>query len=100
MKNKVCCKGCKEDFEDGEIIGIVNNEIYHCSFETQYDVKGCFKKTNKTKSGIYYQGKIYNIFDVVKLDNFKQLKGMKTAGLGTKINGDLGGLLKQKVLVS
>ena len=99
MESKSCCKGCKESFEDGEIVGISNNQLYHCSFETQYEIIGCIEKTNKTKSGIHYKGKIYSIFDVVKLDNFRQLKGIKTTGLGTKIKGDLNKLVNQKPIL-
>ena len=89
---EVYCEECKEEFEDGEIVGFIGKEIYHYLFEESF-------KKKFSKIGMYYQNKIYDVFDIVKLKNFKALKGgLNEKRNGVKIFGNLEDLVNEKPL--
>jgi hypothetical protein len=93
MENKICCEKCKESFEDGEIMGYVDYKTYHCIFESAEKFSGCADTV--PQAGIYYQGKIYSIFDMAKLKNLKEIKSKRTRK-GFGFSGDLENLLSCK----
>ena len=98
---KVYCEKCREEFEDGEIVGMADGESYHAIFETPDNVSGCSTSCSdkKVKPGIYFKGKIYNMFDIVKVKAFKELKGLRENGRGVVIKGDLSDLVNQEAVM-
>jgi hypothetical protein len=91
MENKKYCAKCNGEFEDGELLGIVDGRPYHCIFEDVNTARGCVDNMPK-KAGIYYQGKIYSIFDIAKLKNLNEIKSKKTRH-GFGLDGNLDDLL-------
>lgn len=90
MENKTNCAKCSEEFEDGEIIGLVDDKAYHCIFEAAEKYSGCADKM--PQAGIFYHGNIYSIFDMAKLRNLKEIKSKKTKQ-GFGLDGNLDDLL-------
>lgn len=90
MENKKYCSKCSEEFEDGEIVGFIDDKAYHCIFEGRGKFSGCADAI--LEAGICYKGRIYNMFDVVKLKNLKEIKTKKIKQ-GFKLEGRLDDLL-------
>jgi hypothetical protein len=95
MENKICCEKCSEEFEDGEMIGIIDDKTYHCIFEAAEKYSGCADKM--PQAGIFYKGHVYSIFDMAKLKNLKEIK-TKGTKRGFKLDGNLDDLLKCEAL--
>jgi len=76
------CKKCKEKFYDGNLVVVDDNLLYH------YNDEECFTKKQGTKTGIYYEDKIYSMFSLAKLKHLKELK-CRTEKNSVVITGDL-----------
>lgn len=90
MENKIYCAKCSEEFEDGEIIGFIDDKAYHCIFDGAEKFSGCADAI--PKAGIYYKESVYSMFDIAKLKNLKEIKAKKI-GHGFKLEGNLNNLL-------